>query len=195
MLIAFEGPDKAGKSTTAKELTYSNLPTYNMTYDNYKRIRKSLQHEDTITHCFDRIDWFTHMVYRLALPGYEWNDERPRTVFAAGDVHLVFKLHKPGTISVKDNLYEENQLAKVNDMYYQWAEYMIDLNEYVDFSLFKTISIMQVDTSNGFDQELVHCSSPNKQYTSTALAGNYRSNESLHKFLQLEDHRIVAARR
>lgn len=195
MLIAFEGPDKTGKSTSATELTYSNLPTYNMTYEKYKWIRKNIQHEFTITHCFDRIDWFTHMVYRLALPGYEWNDERPRTVFAAGDVHLVFKLHKPGTISVKDSLYEDDQLSKVNDMYYQLAKWMVDLNEYVDFSLFKTISIMEVDTSNGFDQELVLCSSPNKRYTFAELEGRFRSNDALHKFLQLEDNRIIAAGR
>ena len=195
MLIAFEGPDKTGKSTSATKLTYSNLPTYNMTLDNYKRYRDLLKDEATITHCFDRIDWFTHMVYRLALPGYEWNDERPRTVFVAGDVHLVFKLHKPGTISVKDSLYEDDQLSKVNDMYYQWAKWLVDLNEYVNFSLFKTISIMQVDTSNGFDQELVLCSSPNKRYTKADLGGYYHSNDDLHKFLQLEDNRIIAAGR
>lgn len=192
MLIAFEGPDKAGKSTAAEELSYSGLSTYNMTVDSYKRHLDILKDEPTITHCYDRIDWFTHMVYRLALPGYEWNDERPRTVFTAPELNLVFKLHKPGTLAVKDELYEDDQLAKVNEMYYSMLSWLSDLNAELGFSLFKTVSLMEVDTSNGYSQQMYFCHSPNKLYLPEEVE-HITTNEALHKFLQQENHRLITA--
>lgn len=189
MMIAFEGPDKTGKSTSAKELCYSGVPTYNMNVDNYKRVRESLQGEATITHCFDRIDWLTHLVYRLALPGYEWNDERPRTVFAAPDTHLVFKLHKDASLPT-DELYRGGQLAKVNSMYYSWIRWLTELNEDLNYSLYKTISLMEVDLSNGFSQHMVFCSSPNKVYRKNEL-GHIATNHDLLKFLTLENHKLL----
>lgn len=192
MLIVFEGPDKTGKSTAAAELSYSKIPTYNMTLENYKRHLHILKDEPTITHCYDRIDWFTHMVYRLALPGYEWNDERPRTVFAAPEAHLVFKLHKPGTLTVKDELYEDEQLAAVNDMYYHMLSWLSDLNADLGFTLFKTVSLMQVDRSGDYSQQMLFCHSPNKLYLPEEVE-HITTNEALHKFLQQENHRIIAA--
>ena len=146
----------------------------------------------TITHCFDRIDWFTHMVYRLALPGYEWNDERPRTVFTAPDVHLVFKLHRRDTLLPKDELYEDDQLVKVNNMYYSMLSWLSDLNAELDFSLFKTISLMEIDRTDGFSQQLRFMHSPNKLYHEDADVAHVDSTAKLHKLLQQEDHRIIA---
>lgn len=189
MIIAFEGPDKTGKSTSAKELTYSRFPTYNMTAENYAKVRADLSGEKTITHCFDRIDWMTHMAYRLALPGYEWNDERVRTVFAAPDTHLVFKLHA-NPDSATDELYADGQLRAVNTMYMYLAQWLVPLNRAFNYQLFRTISIVMVDISDGFSQQMVLCDTPNKEYSKEELS-HITTNEDISKFLAIEDFMIL----
>ena len=43
MIIAFEGPDKVGKSTVARELSTAGTPIYNMTVHDYHDVVGSLQ--------------------------------------------------------------------------------------------------------------------------------------------------------
>lgn len=164
MIIAFEGPDKAGKSTSATALDHKHEPHYNMTKASHALCKLAEEREAGLVHTFDRIDWMTHMVYRLALPGYEWNDERPRTVFAAPDTHLVFKVHAPAMAArIDDELYKGDKVQQVNSLYWHYAEHMIELNENRDFSLFKTVTILEVfnDPQEGtFSQRIVDYSSP-----------------------------------
>ncbi len=164
MIIAFEGPDKAGKSTSATALDHKNEPHYNMTKESHALALLADAQEAGLVRTFDRIDWMTHMVYRLALPGYEWNDERPRTVFTAPDTHLVFKVHDPAMAArIDDELYKGDKVAQVNAFYWHYAEHMIELNESRNFSLFKTVTILEVknDPSEGtYQARIVDFSSP-----------------------------------
>jgi hypothetical protein len=149
MLIAFEGPDNVGKSTSAAALDYLGHPIYNLTkaqYDQAAGIDAADADTATIVSTFDRIDWFSHMVYRLAMPDRDWNDDRPRTVFAAPDLHLVIKLHHPEIVRfVKDPLYAlGSPLTRANAMYRDMGFYFSALNASRDFELFKSVSMVEV---------------------------------------------------
>lgn len=187
MLIAFEGPDKAGKSTSACNLS-SSLPIYNATKENYTETLQEMQGESGVVQCFDRIDWLTHMAYRLALPDHEWNDPRVRTVFAMPDTHLVFKLHERGLAGgIADELYEIGTLATVNDMYGHLARFILDLNEQRDWALFKTVTILEVrNEGDEFSSRLVYFSSPVFKYIEVAK-NTVRDDQTLLELLQYED--------
>lgn len=160
MLIAFEGPDNTGKSHSAFALSAGEA-IYNATRDNYVAAKERLQPGEP--QAFDRIDWLTHMAYRLALPDHDWNDDRPRTVFAMPDTHLVFKLHALDAVPVSDEEegYTTGQPFSVNDMYYHLASMISSLNEVRNFSLFKTVTTLEVrNTPDGFTQRVVDFSSP-----------------------------------
>lgn len=171
MFIAFEGPDQTGKSTSAKNLDFIQKPDYNATKEMHAHNVRAMQgaayrtedSEPDVVHTYDRIDWFSHMVYRLALPDKEWNDERPRTVFAMPDTHLVVKLHRPDLADfLAPEEVVETPIAEVNPMYYYFADFLTGLNEERDFALFKTISIVEVanDPKAGtFSQKLASFSS------------------------------------
>lgn len=159
MFIAFEGPDNAGKSTSARNLDYLGEPTYNAT----KRLHEGWQNQDLgeVVHTYDRIDWFSHMVYRLALPDRDWNDDRPRTVFAMPDTHLVVKLHRPDLADFTADEVVDTPIANVNMLYYYFADFFARLNSQQNYSLFKTVSIIQVvNTPDEFSQSLVMFDSP-----------------------------------
>ena len=164
MLIAFEGPDNTGKSTSANNLTYNGEAIYNATKSNYKRAQWDLQDEPYLVQCFDRIDWFSHLVYRLSLPGFDWNDDRNRTVFAMPDTHLVIKLHRPDLAQlISDELYSTGTLAKINPVYCDFAEFFMNLNRSQEYQLFKTVSIIEVSNDirdNTFSQKLLAFDSP-----------------------------------
>lgn len=187
MLIAFEGPDKAGKSTSACNLS-SSLPIYNATKENYTETLQEMQGESGVVQCFDRIDWLTHMAYRLALPGHEWNDSRVRTVFAMPDTHLVFKLHERWLAGgIADELYEIGTLATVNDLYGHLAWFIMDLNKQRDWALFKTVTILVVrNEGDEFSSRLVHFSSPVFKYIEVAK-NTVRDDQTLLELLQYED--------
>lgn len=185
MIIAFDGPDKTGKSTSAAALDSTGTARYNMTkaqHDDIMAIR-----EPSLVYAFDRIDWLTHMVYRLALPGYEWNDERPRTVFTAPDTHLVIKMHTQGMAArIDDELYKGDKISQVNEMYFFTSTWLIETNEQRDFTLFKSISILEVenDPQEGtFSQKLVEFSSP----VTGSGASRPITNEGLLELLRYED--------
>lgn len=156
MIVAFEGPDKTGKTTSAKHL---GDYMYNAVKDHYDAEVVTQGHTKGVVAAYDRIDWLTHLVYRLALPEYEWEDKRIRTVFAAPEMHLVFKLHLPG-YEIGDELYNLEQSRRVNSMYHTIAGTLIKANEDTDFSLFKTISIVYVKPASGYKIRLSSFSSP-----------------------------------
>ena len=189
MLIAFEGPDKAGKSTSACNLS-SSLPIYNATKENYTETLQEMQGESGVVQCFDRIDWLTHMAYRLALPDHEWNDARVRTVFAMPDTHLVFKLHEKSLSGhISDELYTDGTLATVNDLYLLLSRMIMDLNEAREWALFKTVTILEVsnDLSAGtFTSRLLHFSSPVFKFIDVARQ-RVHDDETLLELLQYED--------
>lgn len=192
MFIAFEGPDNTGKSTTAENLDCAGQPDYNVTKKMHAQNVAEFQGDPLMPHTYDRIDWFSHMVYRLALPDHEWNDDRPRTVFAMPETHLVVKLHHPELAGlIADELYTTGTLAKVNPMYYYFADFFTGLNEERDFALFKTISIIEVrnDTAAGtFTQSLASFSSPVTEWQD-AMSRGIDSDESLLELLYEEEQR------
>ena len=165
MIIAFEGPDNTGKSHSAAELNYNGEGLYNATKESYETIRGLLATEKGMVAAFDRIDWLTHMAYRLALPEHEWNDARVRTVFTMPDTHLVFKLHHAHSVPASDaeEGYGEGVPLSVNDMYSHLAYMFMQLNEVRDYELFKTVTIMEVsrdDITGEFHQRVKDFSSP-----------------------------------
>lgn len=164
MLIAFEGPDNTGKSHSAQALS-AMPPIYNATKENYPDAQSLVSVEKGLVQCFDRIDWLTHMAYRLALPDHEWNDPRVRTVFAMPDTHLVFKLHHMHSVPASDEEegYAEGVPLNVNDMYTHLSYMIMQLNEVRNYSLFKTVTIMEVskdDLTGEFHQRVKDFSSP-----------------------------------
>ena len=144
MIIAFEGPDKTGKSTSVAEIAPQGVSRHSVTKDQYLFDKEC---SDTVA--YDRIDWLTHQVYRLALPEYEWDDARIRTVFAMPDTHLVFKLHANNTAyQIWDELYEGADLARVNWCYSRTYRYLRDLNKALHYSLYASITLMYVEQPN-----------------------------------------------
>lgn len=197
MLIAFEGPDEVGKSTSAKALTSFNSPIYNATKVNHRLAQQALGGDRNLVQTFDRIDWFSHMVYRLALPGHEWNDDRPRTVFAMPDTHLVLKMHRPGSIieAPDEPGYNPEKVSAANEMYYYQVDFLMALNKIKDYSLFKTISIIEVvnDQKAGtFQQHLMAFDSPTNGWSRDIISLNrlVDSDKSLLEFLREEDRKI-----
>ena len=161
MLIAFEGPDGVGKSTSARLLSHNGTPIYNATKENHKGARRELEQGSSafgfgqdLVQTFDRIDWLTHMVYRLAMPNKEWNDERVRTVFAMPDTHLVIKLHRmdydgnffgaPPIQHAEDEGYKLDQLLKVNQAYFWFLQYFQGINHAWEYSLFRSLTAVDV---------------------------------------------------
>lgn len=193
MFIAFEGPDNVGKSTSAHRLDCAGQPDYNATKEMHAENVAAFQGEPGMPHTYDRIDWFSHMVYRLALPDREWNDARPRTVFAMPDTHLVVKLHHPQMADFIADEVVNTPIAEVNPVYYYFADYFMHLNAQRDFALFKSVSIIEVlnNQNNGtYSQRLVEFSSPVFDFGSVAER-LVDSDESLLELLRHEEqHRI-----
>lgn len=187
MFIAFEGPDNVGKSTSALELSASGQPDYNATKLLHARnqAEQAEQLEVGLPHTYDRIDWLSHMVYRLALPDRDWNDDRPRTVFAMPDTHLVFKLHAPELADFTAEEVVNTPILEVNRTYDWLAWSLIWRNEAMDYRLFKTISIMEVRNEEGsYSQHLMHFYSP---VDSSYAWANVDSNDKLLEMLYDND--------
>lgn len=196
MFIAFEGPDNTGKSTSAATLSHNGVANYNATKDGHALNQELEQQQGTeLPITYDRIDWFSHMVYRLALPEHEWNDERPRTVFAMPDTHLVVKLHHPQLAPlIDDELYETGKLAQVNPLYFEFASWLMAVNEMRDYALFRTISLIEVrnDPRTGaFSQSLAAFSSPAFPY-GTANQPLVHSDVDLLELLRYDESQRVA---
>jgi hypothetical protein len=194
MLIAFEGPDEVGKSTSAAILSYDSEPIYNATKANHAEIAAKLADETTLVQTFDRIDWLTHMVYRLAMPERDWGDDRPRTVFAMPDTHLVLKMHHPqraADIEAHGEGYGKGRLVEVNEMYFYQIDFLTALNRRKNYALFKSVSIIEVwndQTAGVFEQRMAsHDSAPFGHHESvgTQLVD---SDDKLLEFLRYVDH-------
>lgn len=198
MFIAFEGPDNTGKSTSAAHLAASGRAIYNITKESHlvQQALASANGEEHLPVTYDRIDWFTHMVYRLSMPDREWNDPRVRTVFAMPDTHLVVKLHRPDLAPlIDDELYERGKLALVNPMYYYFADFFMALNRERGYALFKSVSIVEVsnDPRDGsFSQRLVQFDSPTTGWSQEVLPLErlVDGDDSLLAFLQDVDRNI-----
>lgn len=193
MFIAFEGPDNTGKSTAAMRLDCAGQPDYNMTKamhaENVAEVALG-SGEQLMPHTYDRIDWFTHMVYRLSMPERDWNDDRPRTVFAMPDVHLVVRLHHPDLAPlIDDELYETGKLALVNPMYYYFGDFFMGLNEERGYALFRTVSLVEVfnDPRDGtFSSHLVSFSSEVTEWN-LGLSPEVKGDDALLELLQADE--------
>jgi hypothetical protein len=190
MFIAFEGPDNVGKSTSAANLAWDGIALYNATKDMHQRQREEMElYPNSGPVTYDRIDWFSHMVYRLALPDREWNDDRVRTVFAMPDTHLVVKLHRPDLADFTAEEVVDTPIAQVNPVYYHFATWIMGLNRFKDYSLFKSVSLVEVCNSpdSTYSQQL-------RDFDSAAvgfdpiLHSNIRSDEKLLDFLRYVEH-------
>lgn len=193
MFIAFDGPDNTGKTSDAIKLSNDGAHNYNVTKRMHAEMRKDIEGQPDLPVTYDRIDWFTHMVYRLALPEGDWNDDRPRTVFAMPDTHLVIKLHHPDLADFMAEEVVQTPIVRVNPMYFYFADFFTGLNEEKDFGLFKTISIMEVkhDQQAGtFSQALAAFSSPAISHID-AVSRGINSPESLLELLRDDDHQRI----
>jgi hypothetical protein len=194
MFIAFEGPDNTGKSTSASALAWDGEALYNATKPMHSANNLVFEEQQDLVITYDRIDWFSHMVYRLALPEHEWNDNRVRTVFAMPDTHLVVKLHHPQLAElIEDELYTSGKVAQVNPLYFYFADFFTGLNKERGYALFKTISIVEVlnnPKAGTFSQRLVSYDSPVTTWEEAEAFG-VDSDEKLLELLRYEDqHRI-----
>jgi hypothetical protein len=202
MFIAFEGPDNVGKSTSAQALDCAGQPDYQVTKAMHEKNIAEWNGDassDPMPHTYDRISWLSHMVYRLALPGREWHDEAVRTVFAMPDTHLVFKLHRPDTADFNETrpdsrtgLVIETSIARVNPVYWWAADALMRLNQFQDYDLFKSVSIIEVvNTSEGYSQQLVSHDNPSWEgYGADILARMVTTDSDLMHFLHDVDARI-----
>lgn len=198
MLIAFEGPDNVGKSTSATALSSYDQPIYNATKANYAEAladHQTMTLDGVIT--FDRVDWFTHMVYRLAYPQRDWNDDRPRTVFAMPDTHFVLKMHHPVMVDLIEDIgdgIEKGKLVAANEMYYYQFDFLMGLNRLKGYALFKTMSIIEVQSDprdGSFSQKLVAFDSPTNGWSRDMLLHRLvDSDQSLLEFLREEDRKL-----
>lgn len=201
MLIAFEGPDNVGKSTSAAQLSYNGQPIYNASKENYAEAQRDLSTttlprglEPDLVQTFDRIDWFSHMIYRLALPDREWNDDRVRTVFGMPDTHLVVKLHRPDTADFTADEVVDTPIKSVNETYFLGVDMLGKLNYAHDYNLFKSITVMEVVNVDGeYQQRVVHHDSTgigDAEFDWHMLWNLVDSNEALLEFLHRVDQAI-----
>lgn len=198
MFIAFEGPDNTGKSTSADHLSFASQGSYNVTKEMHQRFqedfsRAGLVNERELVVTYDRIDWFTHMVYRLAIPEGDWDDDRPRTVFAMPDTHLVVKLHHPKFEDFTADEAVHTPIARVNPMYWEFATYFMELNYRKDYTLFRSVSIMEVvqDTENRrFEQHLRLFDSPSIEWVDGISEGVDSDNKLLGLLRSVEQHTL-----
>lgn len=193
MFIAFEGPDNVGKSTSAANLSSEGVAVYNVTKDKHAVMGKDIEPDQVVT--YDRIDWFTHMIYRLALPDAEWNDARARTVFAMPDTHLVIKMHRPELADFTADEVVHTPISQVNPMYFYFAEFLSSLNRARHYSLFKSISIIEVtndELAGVYSQRLVSFDSAAFSFLDilSVLDRLVDSDESLLEMLRYVDSRI-----
>lgn len=197
MLIAFEGPDNVGKSYSAATLTSFDGPIYNATKLNHQLAVQAIGENTELVQCFDRIDWFTHMVYRLAYPHRDWADDRPRTVFAMPDTHFVLKMHHPTAVDLIEDEGDgiaAGQLGSANEMYYYQVDFLMGLNRVRDYSLFKTMSIVEVYHHGDIhEQRLIAFDSPTNgwsRHIQTLQGRLVNSDQNLLEFLREEDRKI-----
>ena len=192
MFIAFEGPDNVGKSTTAATLAHDEVAVYNVTKQRHDLTKALFDYSEDLVWTYDRIDWFTHMVYRLALPDREWSDERVRTVFAMPDTHLVVFTHHPQLADFKADEVVDTPISKVNPMYYYFGDYFLKLNKQLDFSLFKSVSMIEVVNDPENDIYLwklyAFSSAVGDLSEEFAEASNVKDPQSLLNFLSYVEH-------
>ncbi|QXO14519.1 AAA-ATPase [Microbacterium phage Jenos] len=163
MLIVFEGPDEVGKTTLSTELSHNHKPVYNATKENYAAVLADLADEPEVVQTFDRIDWLTHMMYRLAMPDKEWNDARVRTVFSMPEAHLVLSVHRPDLVpTAEGENYTDVHESRVNHAYYHFLDTLAGLNHAWGYTMFKTVSAFEVsrDEQGNFQRELKVFSAP-----------------------------------
>jgi hypothetical protein len=194
MFIAFEGPDNTGKSTAAKDLDCAGKPEYNVTKAMHAHNVETMWEATegvSMPHCYDRIDWFSHMVYRLALPDRDWNDDRPRTVFAMPDTHLVVRLHHPSFADFTADEIVDTPIKPVNEMYYHQTEFYTNLNRHLGYTLFKSVTIVEVENpkQGQYLQRIVdHDSAPFD--FGTVAPSLVKDSVSLLEFLHYVDQHI-----
>lgn len=191
MFIAFEGPDKTGKSTSAANLAGSGTAIYNARKDVHELMQKDHLEAPEIPITYDRIDWLTHMAYRLSMPDHEWNDDRVRTVFAMPDTHLVFKFHTEASL-ITDELYNQGALVRTNAAYFYISGMLAQINHEQDWNLFKSISVMQVahnQETGEFSQSLAHFSAPGFPW-GTQYEKLVHDDESLLDLLRYADQHL-----
>ena len=193
MFIAFEGPDNTGKTTSAINLSHDGAHQYNVTKAMHALMRKDIEGQADLVVTYDRIDWLTHMVYRLALPDRDWNDDRPRTVFSMPDTHLVVKIHHPQLAEFTADEVVDTPIGKVNPMYYYFADFFMNLNRERGYDMFKSVSIMEVlndPESELFYQHLMAFDSPVSEWDEVAKY-NVDSDESLLTLLRDVDRQCL----
>lgn len=191
MFIAFEGPDKTGKSTSAANLAASGTAIYNARKDVHALMQADHKEAPELPITYDRIDWLTHMVYRLSMPTREWNDERVRTVFGMPDTHLVIKMHRRANL-ITDELYNQGDLVRTNDAYYYVSGMLAQINHEQEYNLFKTISVVEVDhdqETGAFSQKLVVFDAPGFPW-GTSYEKLVHDDETLLDLLRYADQHL-----
>lgn len=189
MFIAFEGPDNTGKSTLAASLATDQVAVYNVTKESHQVYQQMINPEPDLVVTYDRIDWLTHMVYRLALPDREWNDPRVRTVFAMPDTHLVVLLHKPEHADFTADEVVDTPIGRVNPMYYYFGDFLMNLNRVRNYELFKSITLVEIEHEGGYRLRVAdHDSAPFQ--TGVAMSHGVDTGDRLLGFLRYVDQHI-----
>lgn len=186
MLVVFEGPDKTGKSTSARELASGVEPVYGLTRDIYERALSEVDTSAIAT--FDRLEWITQYAYRLTMPYRDWAGTTPQFPFPLPKAHLIIKCHtRQSAAQVRDEFgYPALEMQRLNLLYRVLAESLLDLNRSVCFSLFKSVSLVSVENTRGrwseslewLDSEPLTLVTPSDTYTTTRLVRNLRYVES-----------------
>lgn len=181
MLIAFEGPDNLGKTYAAEKLSGGNVINY-VEPESYKFAQQTEATEKGLVQCFDGVSWISHAAYHLAMPRTHCGDPA-QIVFPMPDTHLVFKVHEGDQVA----------LARINTTYVHQAKHLMALNEALEYSLFKTISIIgvsAVDVHSGLrKQAILEFSSPLHPWFGSTSTRLVTDDMSLLDLLMVEEAR------
>lgn len=190
MLIAFEGPAGVGKTFAANKLSGNNaIP--NAIEPVYKTAQELAETEKGIAQCFDRVNWISRLIDRATFPN-EPAQFIETSVFAMPDTHLVFKIFKRGyefSDSSSGTLSREDAIM-LNDVYRLMANSILSLNELQNYSLFKSVTIMEVYTSplgTKSSQRVIEYSSPLHPWWGTSRTKLVHDDLSLLDLLLVED--------
>lgn len=181
MLVAFEGPTNVGKTFAADKLS-GGQSIRGADRAMYKSAQELVKKHPGTVMCFDEVAWFSYLTRSLAWPA--GHDYPISPVFAMPDTHLVFKLYKHGLAP------EGSALEALNQVYTNTAHSLMALNESREYTLFKSVTIMEVSTSpldGGRQQEVMEFSSPLHPWWGTTQTRLVHDDLSLLDLLLTEE--------
>ncbi len=183
MLIAFEGPHHQANTVSANRLSggQSVSKAVPRTYVGAQQIE---EHDKGLVQCFDGINWVSGLANAMTSSDSDNLVSVPYQMFSMPDTHLVFQLTR------------RNQAGDtpLNQVYTNLAHTFMALNESQDYTLFKSVTIVEYLTdplNQAPRMEVAEFSSPLQSSWRTSIQARLVHDDlSLFDMLAFEDAQL-----